>query len=240
MRVTYIHHSGFAIEYDDGTTLIFDFFKDVDNILPTILGRSKQVYVFVSHSHPDHYNHRIFNWTDKYTNATFSYIISHELYKKITRQNKIILTEHIHALHRNESFADEHISVRAFGSTDIGVSYLVNADNKSIFHAGDLNNWHWSDESTPEEIKAAEGNYLAIVRDIKSFTPFIYLVLFPVDPRIGGDFSRGARQFVNGINVEHFIPMHQWGDYAQSCQFDLYKAATGHYHCLHDGESIDL
>lgn len=240
MKITYIHHSGFAVECGSGITLIFDFFKDLDNLLPQILERSKWVYVFVSHSHPDHYNHRIFNWAEQYPDTSFSYIISAELHKKILKRGSLSLPDAVIALHRNETFADDRISVRALGSTDIGVSYLTTVGEKTIFHAGDLNNWHWSEESTPQEIKAANGNYLAILRSIKAIAQNIYLAMFPVDPRIGGDFPLGARQFVSTINVEHFIPMHQWGDYAHSCHFELYRASSGCYHCMHDGDCIDL
>lgn len=237
MKITYISHSGFAIECENGITLVFDFFNDTQEVMKSILERSKQVYVFVSHSHPDHFNHRIFMWQENYT-AQFSYILSQELFRKFRESDIIRIPENAIHMRCNESFSDEHISVHSFGSTDIGVSYMVDIDGKHIFHAGDLNNWHWSEESTEQEIKAAEGNFLAILRDIKAYTPDIYLAMFPVDPRLGGDFSLGARQFLSAIRAEHFIPMHQWGDFEHSCQFDLYKSDFGTYHCMHESDSI--
>jgi L-ascorbate metabolism protein UlaG (beta-lactamase superfamily) len=32
--------------------------------------------------------------------------------------------------------------------------------------------------------------------------------MFPVDPRIGTDFMRGAQQFVDHIKTNIFVPMH--------------------------------
>ena len=55
MNVTYIFHSGFLIETDE-CYYIFDYWKGA---LPA-LDTSKPVFVFVSHSHADHYNHEIF------------------------------------------------------------------------------------------------------------------------------------------------------------------------------------
>ena len=45
--------------------------------------------------------------------------------------------------------------IRAYGSTDEGVSFLISVEGKQIFHAGDLNFWHWAEESTPEEVAQA-------------------------------------------------------------------------------------
>ena len=242
MKIWYLNHSGFAIECGNGCTLVFDFYNDTTQVLPSILARSSKVYVLVSHSHPDHFNERIFSWVDTYTNADFKFIISNELHRKLKRkpQARPLPNAYI-PLRRGEVWNDTVISVNAFGSTDIGVSFVVTlADGSRIFHAGDLNNWHWSEESTPQEIKAAEGNYLAILRDIKAAFPSITLAMFPVDPRIGGDYPLGARQFVHTIEVEHFIPMHQWGDFEKSCQFELYRAYNGSYHCMHPGESITI
>ena len=38
-------------------------------------------------------------------------------------------------------YADANVSLRAFGSTDSGVSLLIRVGNCLLFHAGDLNNW---------------------------------------------------------------------------------------------------
>ena len=41
------------------------------------------------------------------------------------------------------------IKVKAYGSTDAGVSFLVTTSGgRKIFHAGDLNDWHWQDDSS--------------------------------------------------------------------------------------------
>lgn len=81
-------------------------------------------------------------------------------------------------------------------------------EDKDIFHAGDLNNWHWADESTPQEIKKREGDFLAILNDIRKECTAFDLVMFPVDPRLGSDFARGARQWLQHIPTRYFAPMH--------------------------------
>ena len=57
------------------------------------------------------------------------------------------------------------IRIEAFGSTDVGISFLIDLQGVRLFHAGDLNNWHWSEESTPQEIRKAEGDFLAEIKN---------------------------------------------------------------------------
>ena len=46
------------------------------------------------------------------------------------------------------------VYVKAYGSTDIGISFLVKVDGLTIFHAGDLNWWHWKEDSLEEQLVA--------------------------------------------------------------------------------------
>ena len=75
---------------------------------------------------------------------------------------------------------------------------MIEAQGKLIFHAGDLNNWHWKDESTPQEVAEAEGNYLKELDIIAKYTQAMDVVMFPVDPRLGTDFMRGANNSSTG------------------------------------------
>ena len=66
MKITYIGHSGFAVELED-KILLFDYYKGE---LP-VLDRSKRLYVFVSHRHGDHYNREILSFREKRENVTY-------------------------------------------------------------------------------------------------------------------------------------------------------------------------
>ena len=100
----------------------------------------------------------------------------------------------------------DRISVKVFGSTDEGVSFLVSDGDVNVFHAGDLNNWHWKDESTPEEVNQAEHSFLKIVEQIAEYP--VDIAMFPVDARMGSDYDLGARQFIEKCKPVHFFPMH--------------------------------
>ena len=110
------------------------------------------------------------------------------------------------------------ITVTAFGSTDRGVSFLIESQSHlTLFHAGDLNDWHWQDDSTPTEVKSADDAFDKILSDLSSTVTHINVAMFPVDPRLGSDYARGARKFMHTIATDYFIPMHFQGDANAGC-----------------------
>lgn len=107
-------------------------------------------------------------------------------------------------INKGDTYEDEHIRIQAFGSTDVGISFLIDLQGRRLFHAGDLNNWHWSEESTPQEIRKAEGDFLAEVRALQQTAPAIDVAMFPVDSRIGKDYMAWSRT-IRGTNKNHYI-----------------------------------
>ena len=61
MKLTYIFHSGFAVE-TQSCVLVFDYWMDPADCMPVILSKGKPVYVLVSHFHEDHFSREIFSW----------------------------------------------------------------------------------------------------------------------------------------------------------------------------------
>ena len=55
MKLTYIFHSGFAVE-TQSCVLVFDYWMDPADCMPVILSKGKSVYVLVSHFHEDHFS----------------------------------------------------------------------------------------------------------------------------------------------------------------------------------------
>lgn len=75
MKVSYIGHSGFAVELA-GCTLLFDYYQGV--FPPFAL--DKPLYVFASHAHQDHFNFAIFELGKAHPNVT--YILSRDIKRK--------------------------------------------------------------------------------------------------------------------------------------------------------------
>lgn len=225
MRLTYIYHSGFAIEAD-GYSVLVDYYKDPSGkggkgfVHEELLQRPGPLYVLASHFHPDHFNPEVLGW--KAEKADIRYIFSKDILKH--RRAK---PDDAFYIQKGETYADERITVKAFGSTDVGVSFLIETGGKLIFHAGDLNNWHWKDESTPAEAVEAERNYLRELDALARAVDRLDLALFPVDPRMGTDFMRGAQQFIDRIPTAIFVPMHFWEQPAEVMAFRPYAESRG-------------
>ena len=137
MKVTYLGHSGFLVETDDAYFL-FDYYKGT---VPE-LDSSKKMFVFVSHGHYDHYSKRIYEFRKEF--EEIYYILSWDVPAG---------SEKVYHLRPGEETEIAGCSVRTLRSNDEGVAFLVRYHGKTLYHAGDLNWWHW--EGEPEEIGRA-------------------------------------------------------------------------------------
>ncbi len=225
MRLVYIYHSGFVVEAE-GFSILIDYFKDTNPdpakgfVRGELLKRPGTLYVLASHFHPDHFNPDVLKWKEE--KDDIKYIFSKDILKR-----RWAKAEDAFYMKKGDVYQDEHLTIRAFGSTDVGISFLIEAQGKLIFHAGDLNNWHWKDESTPQEVAEAEGNYLKELDIIAKYTQAMDVVMFPVDPRLGTDFMRGAQQFIDRIKTGIFVPMHFWERPAEVMAFAPYAESKG-------------
>jgi L-ascorbate metabolism protein UlaG (beta-lactamase superfamily) len=212
MKLTYVYNSCFAL-LDGVTVLIFDFFYDYTGALKKIISKAENLYVFVSHAHGDHFSPKIYDW-----NAS-KYIISNDVSGRAGAD--------ITKLSKGETYKDDRVFVKAYGSTDAGVSFYIEYKKKKIFHAGDLNNWHWNEEAPPNEVRSCEDFYRAelgeIARDVKELD----LAFFPIDPRLGSDYEKGAREFIEKINVAAFVPMHFGGNFGKLASFNARAKERG-------------
>ena len=182
MTLDYIYHSGFAIEME-GVTVIIDYYKDSSEtehnrgiVHDYLLQRPGKLYVLATHFHPDHFNREILTWKEQ--RPDIQYIFSKDILKSHRAK-----AEDAFYIKKGETYEDETIRIDAFGSTDVGSSFLLHLQDWSIFHAGDLNNWHWSEESTEEEIRKANGDFLAEVKYLKEKAPDIAFS-YTTDPEV--------------------------------------------------------
>ena len=114
----------------------------------------------------------------------------------------------LHSMKVGDTVEADNLTVTMFGSTDAGGSFLVDTGTHRIFHAGDLNWWHWSGD-TPENI--AEAKELKE----KEFAPLqglsVDIMMFPVDARLEVAREWGALEVLGMMNTKLFIPMHANG-----------------------------
>ena len=198
--VTHYYHSGFSVACDD-SILIFDYWLGENQELAPRYRLSKKnleryshIYVFISHDHPDHLDPVVFTWKDL---PGIQYIVSSDM-PVGTRGRRM-------APGNTVCFSDD-VEVTAFDSTDLGVSFLVKFKGLHVFHAGDLNFWHWRDESTMKEIEEADNEFRKAIVPICEHP--VDLAFFPLDPRQGTMFEAGANYFILSVKPRIMIPMH--------------------------------
>ena len=200
LKITHYYHSGFSVECGD-TLLVFDYWNGEHQelqpdrgITPETLKKFSKVFVMISHEHADHFDPEVYEWRE-ITDVT--YIVSYDMPvgtrgKRMSPGEKFVLTP--------------EITLYAYGSTDLGVSFLADINGFRIFHAGDLNFWHWRDESNASEIEEAETEFIREVEPLKMAG--IDIAMFPVDPRQGTMYEAGANYFILTVKPRLMIPMH--------------------------------
>lgn len=196
MRITYLEHSGYVVE-DEDTVLIFDYYKGQLPDMP----KEKKVYVFASHVHYDHFDCSIFEWADMY--PKIQYILSDD----IKAQGPEGRTVYVGA---RQTIQVDELKIRTLRSTDEGVAFFVYLKDQVVYHAGDLNWWHWEGE---EEIynKMMCRMYQREIRRIEGES--IAVAFVPLDPRLGEQYYWGMDYFMKHTNTRCVFPMHMWGEY---------------------------
>lgn len=210
IAIQYLGGSGFLVSVGD-VGMLFDASEHGadERILPekSALEHFKRLYVFISHHHDDHFSETVYDLCGD--NAI--YVVGFDVaqpYRGVRMQP-------------GEERGFGPVNVRAFGSTDEGVSFLVDYAGITLFHAGDLNLWHWRDESSIAEIEVAEKAFYDCVSPIP--VGKIDVAFFPVDPRQGSMYDAGAGYFVMTVKPRIMIPMHFQGRADVAVRF----AATG-------------
>lgn len=222
MKITYIHHSSFYIE-SGNKVLVFDYY-DGKSIEACIYHGSlpefptdTEVYVFASHGHRDHFDMEVLKWSYRYENI--HYIFAKEIKRKLgnsalqrifPNQDIQKVKEKIHYMKPAEQLEVSGVLVKTLLSTDSGVAFLAECEGKVIYHAGDLNWWHWEGEAE-EANQYQERTYkqqIALLEGKHMDAAFVIL-----DPRQGADMFRGIDYFIHHVKAENIIPMHMWKKY---------------------------
>ena len=200
LLITHYYHSGFSVA-SKRTLAVFDYWRGEHGELPPEmqlnpekLKQFENVFVFISHEHVDHLDPVVFSWNEA---GNVSYIVSSDM-PVGTRGKRMAPGDTL-------KLSDE-LSVTAFDSTDLGVSFLADFCGIRVFHAGDLNFWHWREESTMQEIEEADAEFRKAVQPISREK--IDIAFFPVDPRQGNMFEAGANYFILTVKPRILVPMH--------------------------------
>lgn len=225
IKLTHIFHSGFLLETEE-MLMVFDYYQ---GHIPL---KDKKTLVFVSHGHGDHYTEDIFNWQEDIKDI--SYILSYDIENPPKSKN-------IYAMKPYETLTIEDLHIRSFSSTDLGLSFLISYKDKNIFFSGDLNWWHWENDSK-EMQEDGERQFKNEIEKIKKIGKDIDLAFFPVDPRLAQGFSLGGEYIIKELSPSYLIPMHFGDKYDTSKKFihELGPVATSIVDINEKGQVVKL
>ena len=202
MEVTYLYHSGFAA--DTGKHfIIFDYWKNTpaggglkDGVIDPKEIKDRDVIVLSSHRHKDHFNKVILDWPAVIPRCRI--ILSDDIKK----------TNGAITIGPDSELIQPDFALRTLRSNDEGVAFALNIDGLSIYHAGDLNWWHWEGEpgSWNDDIKQS---YKKEVDRLKKET--FDIAFIPVDPRLNEQYAWGMDYFMRTVNTRFAVPVH-FGD----------------------------
>lgn len=209
MIITYLGHSGFLLELKT-IYCLFDYYSGQ---IPK-LNPDKDLYIFVSHAHHDHYNRDI--WLIRKSHPAVKYIVSQDVPLSAGQKQKLGLSniddKIIWRVKADESHQlSSELWVKTLLSTDEGVAFIVNYNKQTIFHAGDLNLWTWTGDD--QEINAGRlSRFMAEMEKIRGET--FDAAFFPLDPRQDVTCGDGLRIFNQISKTKILIPMHFWDKFA--------------------------
>jgi len=204
LKVWYLFHSGFAVKHNKNV-FIFDYYNNIPKnevfdlnhgvVNPEEI-KDCHVYVFVSHSHYDHYNSIIFTWSDVI--ADIHYIVTEDL--KLNRD-----THAVKVIKPNETYHINDITILTLRSNDLGVAFIVKSPDLNIFHSGDLNWWVGSD---PTVNQSDELIFKEEYEKLKEHD--IDLAFIPVSPKLEENYSLSLDYYLKHIAKAdcYVFPMH--------------------------------
>lgn len=202
VSVTFFHQSAFAVAIGK-TLLVFSY--HVPEGLPTgyqigenDLSGFNHILFLVPNGAREHLDETIFEWKPGYP---IHYVISRDAEAFVPK-----LLPNLHLVDAGDRLDIAGTAVEVCPSTDRGVSFYVRTHGVSVFHAGDLNLWHWREESTPQEVSRAEKEFYETVEKIPHET--LDLCFFPLDPNQGGYYDAGANHVIMSLKPRVFFPMH--------------------------------
>lgn len=220
MKITYIHHSSFAVELESAVFL-FDY---CEGPLPEFPA-DKTLFVLASHFHGDHFSPVIFELAEQREMETnqggraggqtgaIRYILSKDIGVKRVPEKYRDLVCFVKAGEQLELAAGAEPAgrIETFKSTDEGVAFWITWEGKEIYHAGDLNNWWWEGEDKAWNHNMA-ANYKREMEKMAGRHADAAFV--PLDPRQEQWFYLGMQGFMEKVDAKCVFPMHFWKDYS--------------------------
>ncbi len=199
MNIYLLAHSGVAVEWDDGVVIV-DAWQDPAGHLPRLTAGRRPVWWLVTHAHADHYAPALLA---QYAADAAGIVLAAEC------RADGLPAEKVTTVAPGDTVTLGDLTVRTYGSTDTGGSYAVTTPQGRIFHAGDLNWWHWTGEPEADN-EAMRAMFLREMAPLDGMVTDV--AFFPVDDRQGPAQEWGVLDFLERVTVRRLlVPIHRNG-----------------------------
>ncbi len=221
MRITHIYHSGFVVELAKHV-LVFDWYTgelptDIAAVARDSSSQGKQLVVFVSHAHGDHYGECIWQLEGPNTH----YVLDDDLARAAQAHTQVTLVE------PHATYTVAGTSIQTLESNDEGVAFAVECEGTRIFFAGDLNVWWW--DRPLEENQASDAFCRAELRRLSGNFDVAFM---PLDPRLK-DGCAGIIAFEEELGAQVLVPMHYGDNLARAQELAQDARLAPYAHTFH-------
>ncbi len=203
MKITYLGHSGFLVETQT-SYFVFDYIR---GSLPEF-DPDKALYVFASHAHHDHWIPEIFS--DRQLKKANCFLLGFDIrepFDKMAAQNPSLQDLPVHWAHPQQEIRTDDFVCTPLLSTDEGVAFLIRTGQETIYHAGDLNWWHWNGDPAERNMER-EQNFKREIDRLKGIRMDAAFV--PLDPRLEDAYRFCMDYCLETLEADHVFPMHFW------------------------------
>ena len=203
VKIWYLYHSGFAVETPTHF-LVFDYWRNTPKgsgldvgVIDVAALKDKDVLVFASHQHGDHFIREILHWHKDIPKL------------RLILSDDIPVVENALMIGPGQTLSQPDFTIKTLKSTDEGVAFVLETDGLRIYHAGDLHWWHWEGEPA-EENQSMGDNYKEQVA-LLGADP-IDLAFVTLDPRLEEQYAWGFDYLMRTADIRHAVPMHFGND----------------------------
>lgn len=210
INVHYIKHSCYLVELTNAY-LLFDYYTgEIPN-----LSSNKPVYAFASHFHEDHFSFSLFSKLADVPNV--QYILSNDIIENYSKDYFLKegvteeLYESINFVAPDMDIIIDDFHIQTLESNDCGVAFIIETNEETIYHAGDLNCWT-RERYTEEENEEITNGFQTEIAKLEGM--HIDLAFLPLDPRLENHFHLGFDYFMNQIDVSSVYAIHCWDDFS--------------------------
>lgn len=209
VEILYVHHNCFVLTLPD-RTLLFDYPsaahrpEGVETLVHEAI-QGKPLYIFISHSHPDHFcpNTQELGKLAESTKYILSFDIP-EMYPEFDPEEGM---ENALIVEPEERYALHDMEIVPYESTDLGVGFLIRLQGKSLYFGGDVAEWAWPKQNK-QALAFSVNHFQETLRSLAK--EGVDLAFSNADQRLAN--WAGGEKFLREVQPRFFVPMHAFGD----------------------------